>query len=104
MVFDIEVYPEMPRKKSKAIPEGNDLVLQDTSGLLSGLTLEEIRRMMSEADQVKREDSCSAKRIDVGTTSSTSFGMTAEPPAFPRSDNVLVDKGVGAPKPCLPPV
>ena len=39
----------MPRKKSKAVPEGNGPFPQDTSGLLGGFTLEEIRRIMSEA-------------------------------------------------------
>ncbi|CAM9338451.1 unnamed protein product, partial [Ascophyllum nodosum] len=33
-------------------------------------------------------DSCSAKRVQAGT-SSTSFGMKAEPPALPRRDNIL---------------
>ena len=30
--------------------------------------------------------------------------MTTEPPAHPRRDDVLVDKGASAPKPCLSPV
>ena len=37
-------------------------------------------------------------------TSSTSFGMKAEPSALPCWDEVLVDKGAAAPKPCLSPV
>ena len=50
MVLDVEVYPKMPRKKSKAAPEGNGPASsQDTSGLLGGITLEKIRRIMSEA-------------------------------------------------------
>ena len=49
MVPEIEFYPKMPRKKSKAVPEGNSPVLHDTSGLLGGVTLEEIRRIMSKA-------------------------------------------------------
>ena len=55
-------------------------------------------------DQTKNGDSCSAKRVDAGLASSTSFGMTAEPPALPRKDDVLVDKGAEVPKPCLSPV
>ena len=40
----------MPQKKSQAVPEGNDPVPQDTSGLLGGIILlEELRRIMSEA-------------------------------------------------------
>ena len=39
----------MPRKKSKAVPDGNGLVSQDTlSGLLGGTTVEGLRRIMSE--------------------------------------------------------
>ena len=53
------------------------------------------------ADQAKRGDSCSAKRVDAGPTGLTSFGMAAEPPALLRKDEVLVDKGAEAPKPCL---
>ena len=39
----------MPRRKSKAVPEGNDPVPQDTSGLLGGITLEELRPTVSKA-------------------------------------------------------
>ena len=56
------------------------------------------------ADQTKYGDSCSAKRVQVGPRSSTTFGMRAEPPALPRRDDVLVDKGATMPKPCLTPV
>ena len=48
------------------------------------------------AVQAKHGDSCSAQ---VGTTTSTSFGMKSKPPALPRWDDVLVDKGAVAPKP-----
>ena len=37
----------MPRKKSKAVPEGNGPVPQDISGLLGGITLGELRRIKS---------------------------------------------------------
>ena len=46
------------------------------------------------ADRAKYRNSCSAKRVQAGSTSSTSFGMKAEPPARPRRDDVLVDKAV----------
>ena len=56
------------------------------------------------AVQAKHGDSCSAKRVQAGPTSSTTFGMKAEPPALSRSDDILVDIGAAAPKPCLSPV
>ena len=56
------------------------------------------------ADQAKHGDSCSAKRVDAGPTSSTSFGMTAKTPVLPRRDTVLVNKGVEALMPHLPPM
>ena len=43
VVLDVKVYPEMPQKKSKAVPEGNGPIPQDKYGL-GGLTMEEIRR------------------------------------------------------------
>ena len=153
----------MPRKESKAVHKGNGPVPRDTYRLLGGITIEELRRIMSqswdevcneyglktsekpkemrateqrsasleqdarqlrlamEADlkankkthertegaaaavQAKNGDSCSAKRIQAGPTSSTSFGIKTEPPALPRWDDVLVDKGAAAPKPCFHP-
>ena len=56
------------------------------------------------AVQAKHGDSCSAKTVQVGPTSSTSFGMNAEPPVLPRRDDVLVDIGAAASTPCLSPV
>ena len=56
------------------------------------------------AIQARHEDSCSAKRVQSGPTRSTSFGMKAEPPVLPRWNDVLVNKGAAAPKPCLSPV
>ena len=55
------------------------------------------------ADQARHADSCSTKKID-DSTSSTSFGMTAKPPALPRRKDVLGDKGAEAPKLCLSPM
>ena len=46
-------------------------------------------------------DSSSANQVDPDQMCSTSFGMKAEPPALPRRDDVLVDKGAAGPKPCL---
>ena len=56
------------------------------------------------ANQAKHGNSCSAKRAQADPISSTSFGMKPEPPALPRRNDFLVDKGVAAPKPCLYPV
>ena len=57
------------------------------------------------AIQVKHEDdSCSAKGVQAGPTSSTSFGMKAEPPALLRWDDVLVDKDAAAQKSSRSPV
>ena len=53
------------------------------------------------ADQVMNGESRSAKRVDAGPMSSTSFGMKAEPPALL---DALVDKGAAAPKLCLSPI
>ena len=56
------------------------------------------------ADRVVNRDSSSARKIDNGSMSLTSFGMIAEPPALSCRDNALINKGDEAPKPCLPPV
>ena len=39
----------MPRKKNKVVLEGNGPVPQDADVVLSGITLEELRRTISEA-------------------------------------------------------
>ena len=49
VVLGAEVYPKMPQKKSKTVPEGNGPIPQDTSGLLGRTTMGELRRIMSEA-------------------------------------------------------
>ena len=49
MVLGAEVYPEMLRKKSKAVPESNDLIPQDAYVMLGKIPLGESRRVMSEA-------------------------------------------------------
>ena len=162
-VLDVEVYPKMLRKKSKAVPEGNSPVPQDAYVMLGGITVVKLRRVMSEAldkavnkhfgpkpknseemratdqrlaellhgaqqprlameadgksdtktrkrvedataYQAKHEDSCSAKKVQAGPTSSTNFGMKAESPALPHRDDVLVDKSAAAPKACPSPV
>ena len=72
-------------------------------GLATGAdvpTDKKTRKRMEDAaaDQAKHGDSYSAKRVDVGPTTSTSFGMTAKPSALPRRDDVLVDESTELPK------
>ena len=153
----------MPRKGSMVVPESSGPIPQDACVMLSVITPEDIRRIMSdaaekvfnkhfeqkpdnlegmrateqlsasleqdareqrlavEADvtadkktrertegaaaavQAKHGDSCSAKRVQAGPTSSTSSGMKAEPPVLPRWDDVLIERGAAAPKSCLSP-
>ena len=47
-LHSVEVNPDMPRKKSKAVPEDNGPVSLDTSGIC-GITMEQIRRILSGA-------------------------------------------------------
>ena len=47
MILGAEACPEMPRQKSKGVPEGSGPVPQDTSGL-GGITMVEVRRIFSE--------------------------------------------------------
>ena len=55
------------------------------------------------AVQAMHGDSFSTCWIDPGPiTNSTSFGMTAEPPALPCRDDVVVEGDDAAPKSCLP--
>ena len=65
-------------------------------------TVTKTRNYMEDAAvQAKHGDSCSAKRVQAGPSSSTSFGMKSEPPALPRRNDFLLNKGAAAPKPCL---
>ena len=50
-----------------------------------------------------RGDSFSARRVEPGpNTNLTSFGVKAEPPALPCSDDVVVESGGAASESCLP--
>ena len=64
------------------------------------------RKRMDDAAavQAKHGDRFSARRVQAGRISSTSFGIKAEPPALSRRNDVLVDKGAAAPKQCVSPV
>ena len=46
-------------------------------------------------------DSSSSKKFNSDMTSLISFGMIASSPALSLSDDIPVDKGAAAPKPCL---
>ena len=54
------------------------------------------------AVQAIHGDSCTAQKVQDGLRTSTSFGVTAEPPAFLCRDDVLVEDGAAAPMSCLP--
>ena len=54
------------------------------------------------AAQAMREDCSSARRVKPGPTNLTSFGMKAEPPAFPCRDVSVVECGAAAFKSCRP--
>ena len=49
----------MPRKESKAVPEGNGPISQDTYVMLGGITLEDFRRVMSEV----WDEACEENRL-----------------------------------------
>ena len=58
----------MPREESKAVPEGNDPVPQDASGLLAEIIMGELRRTISEAAVDKSFDEL---KENLGTMSET---------------------------------
>ena len=58
----------------------------------------------AKAVQAMHGDSFSAKRVQDGPKSSTTFGVKAEPPALSCRDDVLVENGTAAPKSCLSPL
>ena len=55
----------------------------------------------AKAVQAMYGDSFSAKRIQDGSKSSTTFGEKVEPPALPCMDAVVVENGAVAPRSCL---
>ena len=54
--------------------------------------------------QAMHGDNFSAKRIQDGPKSSTTFDEKVEPPALPCRDGVIVENGAAAPKSCLSPL
>ena len=60
-------------------------------------------KVAAAAVQAKQWGSCFGKRVQADPTSSTNYGMKAEPTALRLWDDVLFDKGTAAPKSCLSP-
>ena len=58
----------------------------------------------AKAVQAIRRGSFSAKSVQDGPKSSTTFGVKAEPSALPCRDDLLVENGAAAPKSCLSPL
>ena len=56
------------------------------------------------AVQAVHEDSVFASRVDPDPMCSTIFGVKVDPPVLPWRDDVLVENGAVAPKPCLSPL
>ena len=56
------------------------------------------------AVQAMHGDSFSAKRVQDGLKSSSTFGVKAKPPALPCRDGVLVENDAAAPESCLSPL
>ena len=57
------------------------------------------------AVQTIYEESCFTNLVELDPkTTSTCFGVKADPPALPCRDGVLVDNGATAAKSCLPPL
>ena len=54
------------------------------------------------AVQAMYGDSCTARKVQDGPKTSTSFGGKAEPPDLLCRENVLVENGAASPKSCLP--
>ena len=64
----------------------------------------ECTRVAAKAVQAYLGDSFSAKRIQDGPKSSTTFGEKVEPPALPCSDDVVIKNGAAMPESCLSPL
>ena len=73
----------------------------EADGQASTKTHERTEGAATEA-QPMRGDCSSARRVKPGPTNSTSFGMKAEPLAFPCRDDSVVECGAAAFKSCLP--
>ena len=58
----------------------------------------------AKAVRAKNGDSCTAQRVQDKPKTSNCFGVTAEPPALPCRDDVLVENGAAAPKSYFPPL
>ena len=89
-VSSLEQDARQPRLAMKADGPSNTKTRERTEGA-------------AKAVQAMHGDSFSARRVEPGPkTNSTSFGMMAEPLGLPCREDVLVEYGAAAPKPCLP--
>ena len=111
----------MPRNWSKAVSEGNGPTPQDAYIMITWQDARQPRLTMkadvptdkksrertegaATAVQAKHEDSYSAKGVQAGPKSSTSFGVEVKLLALPCRNDVLVENGDAAPKACLLPL
>ena len=81
----------MLRKKSKAVPEGNDLIPQDAYVMLGGITLEELRRVMSET-MGKALEECFKEDMRRLNQRLTSLEQDARQPHLAMEADVTADK------------
>ena len=90
MVLDVEVCPKMLWKKSKAVPENNDSIPQDAYVMLGGITLEELRRVMSgKMGRALEESEDDMRRVN---QRSASLEGDARQPRLAMEVNVTADK------------
>ena len=87
----------MLRKKSKAVPEGNAPILYDTYVMLGRITLEELRRIMSQAwDEVCDENGLKKpeelKDMRATRQRSASLEQDARQPRLAMEADVTADK------------
>ena len=76
----------------------------DGAGAGTGAEVESRGRTQDGNGDGRGDGNESAKRVQASPTSSTSFGVQAEPPALSRRDSVLVNNGAATPKACLSPL
>ena len=97
VVLDVEVYSKMLRKKSKAVPEGNDPVPQDAYVMLDRITVVELRRVMSEVlakafDKHFGQTPENPEEMRTTDQRSASLVQDARQPRFAVEPDVTADK------------
>ena len=108
MGIALKEFREVTREVNQRLASLEQVARQPRLAMEADITADEKTRKRTEgaaaAVQAKCGKSCSAKSVQTGPKSSTSFDMKAEPPAFPHRNDVMVDIGAAAPKLCLSPV